>query len=534
MKCNFQIGEKVGFMDDRYIAGYMRISDDDEDLGEGKKESNSIENQRKLIESYVERHEELSLYPLKEFADDGVSGVNFNRPGVQRLLKEIKENRIQCVVVKDLSRFGRNYIEAGDYIEQIFPFLGVRFISIADNFDSFKNPAGIEIGLKNLIHDLYSRDLSKKIKSTKALMQKQGVYSGGGVPFGYIRDDGNGKTSDFIPDPEAAQVVRQIFTLAADGNTTTKIADILNKKDIPTPGAYKREHEKIRYQMKNDKRNLWTSSQISLIIQNEVYLGTFVSHKLSTVKPGVVRKIQESEYVKLENHHDKLIEKEIFQKAQKVISTGKKRKNRKDKENKNPSPLRGKIKCGCCGYGMSFKPSVKKPYYYCRMGDSCGSHMRIDSNLMENIVWDILQKMIEVCHEKEKVMQGEQMQILSAISGIQEKKRALEIRTEHCRISRLELYHQWKEGKITKEEYITRKKESSSDEAEYQKELEQLSQRLSDILSLQKQIEQKSGLAMFVGVQNLTKELSDELIERIEVYDNGRVEIKWKIKDVME
>ena len=286
--------------------------------------------------------------------------------------------------------------------------------------------------------------------------------------------------------------------------------------------------------MKNDKRNLWTSSQISLIIQNEVYLGTFVSHKLSTVKPGVVRKIQESEYVKLENHHDKLIEKEIFQKAQKVISTGKKRKNRKDKEDKNPSPLRGKIKCGCCGYGMSFKPSVKKPYYYCRMGDSCGSHMRIDSNLMENIVWDILQKMIEVCHEKEKVMQGEQMQILSAISGIQEKKRALEIKTEHCRISRLELYHQWKEGKITKEEYITRKRESSSDEAEYQKELEQLSQRLSDILSLQKQIEQKSGLAMFVGVENFTKELADELIERIEVYDNGRVEIKWKIKDVME
>ncbi len=110
------------------------------------------------------------------------------------------------------------------------------------------------------------------------------------MPFGYIRDDGNGKTADFIPDPEAAQVVRQIFTLAADGNTTTKIADILNKKDIPTPGAYKREHEKIRYQMKNDKRNLWTSSQISLIIQNEVYLGTFVSHKLSTVKPGGCKK----------------------------------------------------------------------------------------------------------------------------------------------------------------------------------------------------------------------------------------------------
>lgn len=519
-------------MDDRYIAGYMRISDDDEDLGEGKKESNSIENQRKLIESYVEKHEELSIHLLKEFADDGVSGVSFNRPGVQMLLKEIRENRIQCVVVKDLSRFGRNYIETGDYIEQIFPFLGVRFISIVDNFDSFKNPAGIEIGLKNLIHDLYSRDLSKKIKSTKALMQKQGVYSGGGVPFGYIRDDGNGKTADFIPDPEAAQVVRQIFTLAADGNTTTKIADILNKKDIPTPGAYKREHEKIRYQMKNDKRNLWTSSQISLIIQNEVYLGTFVSHKLSTVKPGVVRKIQESEYVKLENHHDKLIEKGVFQKAQKAISTRKKRKG--SKENKNPSPLKGKIKCGCCGYGMSFKPSVKKPYYYCRMGDSCGSHTRIEPDLLENIVWDILQKMIVVCCEKEKAMQGERIEILSAISSIQEKKRILEIKTTHCRISRLELYHQWKDDKITKEEYIAGKEKKNSEEAGYQKELEQLSRCLSDSVSVQKQMEQKSGLAMLAGIQNLTKELADELIERIEVYDDGRVEIKWKIKDIME
>jgi len=519
-------------VDDRYIAGYMRISDDDEDLGEGKKESNSIENQRKLIESYVEKHEELSIHLLKEFADDGVSGVSFNRPGVQMLLKEIRENRIQCVVVKDLSRFGRNYIETGDYIEQIFPFLGVRFISIVDNFDSFKNPAGIEIGLKNLIHDLYSRDLSKKIKSTKELMQKQGDYSGGGVPFGYIRGNGNSKKTDFIPDPEAAQVVRQIFTLAVDGNTTTKIADILNERDIPTPGAYKRKHEKIRYQMKNDKRNLWTSSQIALIIQNEVYIGTFVSHKLFTVKPGVVKKVHESEYVKLENHHEKLIEKDVFQKAQKAISTRKKRKGRK--ENKNPSPLRGKIKCGCCGYGMCFKASIKKPYYYCRMGDSCGSHIRIESELLEHIVWDILQKMIVVCCEKEKAMQGERIEILSAISGIQEKKRILEIKTKHCRISRLELYHQWKDGKITKEEYIKGKEERNSEESEYQKELEQLSRCLSDRVSVQKQMEQKSGLTMLAGVQNLTKELADELIERIEVYDDGRVEIKWKIKDIME
>jgi len=196
-----------------YVAKYLRISDDDEDMGGRKTESDSIGNQRKVLDVYIKNHPELSQYPLREYLDDGFSGVNFHRPGIQGLLKEVRENRIACIVVKDLSRFGRNYIEVGDYIEQIFPFLGVRFISIADNFDSFKNPAGIEIGLKNLIHDLYSRDLSKKIKSTKALMQKQGVYSGGGVPFGYIRDDGNGKTADFIPDPEALRMETQRLRL---------------------------------------------------------------------------------------------------------------------------------------------------------------------------------------------------------------------------------------------------------------------------------------------------------------------------------
>lgn len=519
-------------MGNRYIAEYLRISDDDEDLGEGKKESNSIENQRKLIESYVEKHKELSMHPLKEFVDDGISGVSFNRPGVQLLLKEIKESRIQCVIVKDLSRFGRNYIEVGDYIEQIFPFLGVRFIAIADNFDSFKNPAGIEIGIKNLIHDLYSRDLSKKVKSTKALMQKQGEYNGGGIPFGYLRSNEGSKAAVYVPDPKAAQIVKKIFALASDGSTTTKIADILNKEGIPTPGAYKREYTKIRYQLKNDKRNLWTSSQVVLIIQNEVYLGTFVCHKLSTVKPGVVRKIDESEYVRLENHHERLIEKNVFQKAQKAITTGKKRKS--CNSNKNPSPLRGTIKCGCCGYSMSFKPTSKKPYYYCRMGNSCGSHMRIESELLENTVWNVLQKFMEVYYEKENIKQEERVQILSVVSEIKEERRLLEIKTEHCRIERLELYHQWKERQITKEEFITRKDESSEREAEYGKELEQLNQRLSDTVSIQEQLEQKSGLAVFAGAQSLTKELVDELIERIEVYSDDRIEIKWKMKDVME
>ncbi|GFI65263.1 hypothetical protein IMSAG185_00860 [Lachnospiraceae bacterium] len=190
----------------------------------------------------------MSQYKAREFIDDGVSGVNFHRPAVQRMLNEVRKGRVSCIVVKDLSRFGRNYIEVGDYIEQIFPFLGVRFISVSDHFDSRKNAVGIEIGFKNLIHDLYSRDLSEKVKSAVSIRQKQGSYNGGGIPYGYKL--GEGKEGTFVPDGEAAEIVRRIFCMAAEGNTTFAIAARLNEEAIPTPGMYKKQHGGISYSFK--------------------------------------------------------------------------------------------------------------------------------------------------------------------------------------------------------------------------------------------------------------------------------------------
>lgn len=160
--------------------------------------------------------------------------------------------------------------------------------------------------------------------------------------------------------------------------------------------------------------------------------------------------------------------------------------------------------------------------------------MKIESERLENIVWNILLKIIEVYHEKETATQSKQAQILSAISKIRQEKRFIEIKVEHCRSNRLELYHQWKEGGITKEEYIIEKNKSSAKEVEYEKKLAQLNQRLSDTVSIQEHLEQKNKLAAFTGVQCLTKELADELIELIEVYHNDKIEIKWKMKDIME
>ena len=511
-------------MNDGYVAMYLRLSDDDENLGGEKRESDSILNQRRVLENYISNHDELAQYPIKEFVDDGVSGVSFNRPGIQSLLNEVKKKKVACIVVKDLSRFGRNYIEVGDYIEQIFPFLGVRFIAVSDNFDSFKSPAGLDIGFRNLMHDLYSRDLSKKIKSVKKLMQEKGAYSGGDVPYGYMR--GSEKEDVYIPDPEAAQIVRKIFLYAAEGDTTLQIAGKLNQEGIPTPGVYKNRSVNANYELKNGKSNLWAASQVGLIIRNEVYIGTFVGRKLSTARPWERKKNEESEYIKIEGHHEGLVTEELFREAQKAIRVRKKREAYKKEE--NPSPLKGKVKCGCCGYSMSLKRAVKKKYYYCRMGSGCGSYLKIGLEPLEKTVWNVLQKLAEAYHEEEEECQSKKVQILSAVSKMKEKKKILEIQAEHCKSSRLDLYYQWKEGKIVKEEYAIKKDELARREAENKQELELLDQQMTETVLVQNSLEEKMGMAVMLDAEGLTKDLVDELIERIDVYEEDRVEIKWK------
>lgn len=513
---------------ERYLAKYIRISEDDEDVGEEKMESNSVVNQRKLLDSYISSHRELSKYPVKEFVDEGISGVNFHRPGVQRMLMEVRQGKIFCIVVKDLSRFGRNYIEVGDYIEQIFPFLDVRFIAVSDYFDSSCNPVGLDIGFKNLIHDLYSRDLSRKVKSAMAILQQQGRYNGGGIPYGYKLGEKENMT--FVPDQEAAEVVKRIFYLAGEGNKTTQIAGMLNEEGIPTPGVYKKEHMGIQYKVENEKRALWTASRINSIIRDEVYRGTYVGHKASTVKPGVTRNNDRSEYIKIENHHARLVEEDLFWKAQEIIVSRPRKTINRDIP-RQISSLKGKVKCGCCGYNMSINRTAKRPYYYCRMGKGCGSYTKIKVEPLEETVGDVLQKLVETSQEQKELYENERRQVLSAIDKAQDEKRIVEMKMEHCRLSRLELYRQWKEELLTKEEYVVRKKGLTTQEAEYQKKLEQLNQRLAERVSIQEKEDQKNELAA-LATQGLTKELVDELIEWVKVYGDGKIEIKWRFRNI--
>lgn len=511
-----------------YIAKYLRISDDDEDIGSNKLESASIVNQRKVLEYYIEQHPELSKYPVMEFLDDGFSGVNFQRPGIQRLLKEVKENRVACIVVKDLSRFGRNYIEVGDYIEQVFPFMGVRFISVSDNYDSFQKPVGIEIGFKNLMHDLYSRDLSRKIKSVKHLHQQRGRYSGGDVPYGYQRNKGKGPA--YYPDLEAAQIVKKIFALAAEGIPPSKIAEILSNESIPTPGAYKNQSKNENYKLKNHKSNLWAPAQVREIIQNEVYIGTYVCHKIASVQPRETKRNDTSEYMKFVNDHEPLIEKSLFDAAQCAIQVRGKRGKYK-KEN-NSYALKGKVKCGRCGYGM-IRSGKRISAFSCHMGEACGSHRKIQTNVLEKSVLDTLRKLMEASSDKVRSLQDAENQIVSELSKAKEEKRILEMKTGYCKTSRISLYHQWKEGNIKKEQYLAQKEEIAEQEAECGRKLDILNRKLSDMALVQSNTVLGVERESFPGNLILTKGLSNALIERIDVYEADRIEITWKFRDIL-
>lgn len=275
---------------------------------------------------------------------------------------------------------------------------------------------------------------------------------------------------------------------------------------------------------------MWSAAQVNLILRNDVYRGTYIAHKLFTVRPGVVQKNDKQEYVTLENHHERLIEERLFQKAQEVL----KLRGKMGKRTEYESALKGKVKCGCCGYSMSIRHDAKVPYYRCWNGKGCGSYQKINVELLEDTIWNIVQKLVEAYCERDALRQDRKKQMLSAHNTAKEKKQILETKIEHCRLCRLELYNQWKEGMISKEEYIGKKEGVSEQEAGYRYELERLDKVLNEFASGQEALGQTDELAVLSGAESLTKELVDKLIERVEVYVEDRVEIRWKIKDFVE
>ena len=520
---------------------YLRLSKEDGD----KEESDSITNQRELILEFLKSREDIRIHAVR--VDDGYSGVDFERPAFQQMLEDIKAGKVNCVVTKDLSRFGRNHIEVGKYIEKIFPYLGVRFIAVNDNYDSITNDAqtnNIIIPFKNLINDAYCRDISIKIRSSLEVKRKRGDFVGPFAPYGYRKTEEDKNKLEI--DEEAAEVVRSIFRMYLQGSNAYKIAEKLNKKNILTPMDYKKENGSAFYTgFKKNLKSQWTHMHVLRILGNPVYTGTLVQGKETTPNYKVKKKVKrdQSKWSQVENTHEAIIPSVDFQNAQEQLQMDTRTGTAKEKV----YYLSGVVKCGDCGANMVRKtvPSGKRKFIYYVCGshkgnkDICSSHS-INAETLEESVLKLLNYQIKNVADLGRILDKlEEAQIKKG--EIEKRNRQITKKKEEVQKYnhlRLDLYEDYKDGLITKEEYLELKEIYEKRTRAAEQSLEAMEVEMAFFADGEKDTcGWINEFKKYGYLECLSREVVVSLIEQILVYEKKegerypRIEIHFKYED---
>lgn len=496
------------------IAIYIRLSK--EDAG-SVAESNSVKMQRLLLQRYAAEH--FSDYELLEFCDDGYTGTNFDRPGVQALLVMVKELKIDCILVKDFSRFARDYIELGSYLEQIFPFMGVRFISVNDGYDS-KNYHGsladIDVNFKNLLYDLYSKDLSQKVRSSLSVKKEQGQYVSANCPFGYDKDKKD--RHRLLIEEDEADVVRRIFALTLEGNTSSRIARLFNEEGVKTPIVFKIEKGKTS-RVPKGRKFLWSSGTICQILRNEVYIGNAVQKKTTREFVGGKNRLNAREdWLVTSGNHEPIIDRETFYRVQQ--GRGGKRSPAKSGEH----PLTGKLVCGCCGKNLCYRTGLNS-YFSCSHRYYSGEEncvRRANAMFMEQYVLFMLQEKLSADRELERLRRESADRLKAEIKELQGRRQGLSARAAQLQDWKLEEYQNYRQG-LTNAFRSDGEKEES-----VKKELEDLEARICQAERELGELSGRSGSQDAEGgYAALTKEMLDRYIRKIVVYSEQEIEVYW-------
>ena len=522
-------------------GGYVRLSVEDS----GKPGADTIEEQKKLICGYIDEHADLRLAHL--YCDNGRTGTNFERPAFDQLMNDIRTGKIDCIVVKDLSRFGRNYLETGNYLERVFPYIDVRFIAINDCFDTLTAERGSDgyiIPLKNIINEVYSRDISRKSASVLAEKQKKGEFIGTWAAYGYRKcaDDPH----RIEPDAETAPVVREIFSLRLKGTGYLQIARLLEARGIPSPGRY----HFLKGEASSDSyaNSHWSVTSVQKILWSEVYLGHMVQgRKKSGLLLGQKQQqlLPQSEWVVVEHTHEPLIDEETFAAVQRMTQEQKKayheREGKYNELGLLPNLFRGLVFCADCGRTMSRYKNVtnkgKHRYYtfICRTHvanfKSC-PNKNLHEDELKQVVWERLQKEISLAGDlQEKVKQH--MKDRAGISQVMELEQA---RIEAQKILdkansfSANLFCSYADGLLDEREYIEMKAQYQLEIAKAKRHLEELAGRRE---ALKRQAEGNPWtycFTRFAGETELTEQMAHELIERIEVdsYDHITITLRYR------
>lgn len=514
-------------------AVYARLSSEDRD-------EDTLENQIYLLKSFVAEQTDMIIADV--YADNGYSGTNFDRPEFTRLMEDVKRGVVNCIVVKDLSRLGRNYIETGSLIENVFPFLKVRFVAVTDSFDT-KDGSGMEamvVSFKNLVNDVYAKDISRKIITAFRTKQRNGEYIGLVAPYGYLKSPEN--KNKFVIDETAAPVVKEIFRLYLDGYGIDRIARYLDQAGYDCPRKYRYHIGVTKSDRYKDSR--WGRHSVKTILTNRAYIGDMVQGKVKQELCNHLDKTytDKSEWIIAENTHEPIISRDEFFQVQEMFEQKskaniEKRNHSRMADRKEENLLRGYIKCGCCGKPMNLSQTMRGDkitrVYYCNgyrtlRSTVCDNKERIEKSLVENAVLAGIKKCVLELLDNSPgfpVIQEEAM--LSAT------RRLSRIDRELSRLSarNADLYQDVAEGLLDDSDYVLMKNEFSKQKEILEKEKTELKAIVKKSDGKAKKRNAADYLKHCLSEKMLDRAMVENFIAGIRIYPGKRIEIDFLCKD---
>lgn len=514
---------------------YVRLSVEDN----GYKDGESIQNQIEFLKDFVQQNEE-NLQLVDIYADNGTTGTNFDREQWNHLLEDIKTQKINCVLVKDFSRIGRSYIEVGNYLEKVFPFMRIRVISVNDDFDSQKQAFESSMlvhSLKNIANEYYARDISQKVTQAKRTKQHSGEFVSGILPYGYKRSKEDRSKLDV--DKEAADIVRKIYEWRMQGKGCIQIANYLNELALPSPGQYR--YLTTGTQFKRSENTKWKSKHVAGILKNPIYLGDMVQGRTRSSyfeQGGKLRWLPEEEWIVVKGTHEPLVTPQQFEAAHKMAEESRQRHEYQMQVNAGikheEAPLPGKVYCGQCGRLMTRRSRVtdgRRDYlYFCDSGHEVWKEKCKNMHVHEDWLLDVLKKIaidqVQINDMSEYCLKISQSKSGDKSRSLEFKKKEAERHLSLLRQQKKELYPDLKDGLLSLEEYEFEKNRITEEERKWEKKLsawmetQQAETEISNIFEVWKAVIEE------LKNNNDSNRLFDQLFDRVTVFSPHRIEVE--------
>lgn len=519
----------------RYNVGaYVRLSR----IDNVKENNDSIQNQKNIILDYIKQNSEFNLFNIYE--DTNFSGTNFNRDGFEMLIDDVKKGKINCIIVKDLSRFGRNYVECGNYLEKIFPFMNVRFIAINDNYDSIKEDSNdiLLMHLKNIINDMYAKDISKKIQTALNQKRKDGLFIGAWASYGYLKDTNN--KNKLIINEETACIVKHIFNLRLQGFSYSKIAITLNEKNILSPYAYLYKIGVLKNEKYKDKK--WNVTNIKSILSNQVYIGNIVQGKKKTdlLTGKKYETVKSDDWIIVYGTHKPIISEDTFYKVQEINKKAKDKyeSNNKCKTKKTTDNIfKGIIVCGCCNKKLNRKEEIKlnknKSYrfFYCngRKIKQC-NFTTINEDVIKQVVFEQIKNEIMLINQFKSIIKQNNSIINLEAENLKLMINDINLEIEKINIYNKNAYEDYLLGVLSEDDYLFIKNNYLEKIKILIQNKENLEHKLHDLENNFLKNNCFNELST-INIDVLTKELVQAFIDKIVVYEDKTIQINFKYKN---